>query len=233
MTPPFMAQGMNQGLRDVVNLAWKISSVARGKSTERLLDTYQAERRPNVRQVINVTKELGRVICERDFELAAERDRRMKAEVAAGQGSFVRQGLLPPIADGLIARGPEGAPLTGAGEVSPQPWVLRGRERRRLDDLIGTGLRLFAAATAELTTEIRENARVVGASIIRIGVDQFAAGDDEIGVVEEGGVMADWMKAHSCDAYLARPDHIVFGAVNGSLALANLLSDWRAGTSAN
>lgn len=43
---PFGGQGMLTGLGDAENLAWKLALVARGLATERLLDTYQAERRP-------------------------------------------------------------------------------------------------------------------------------------------------------------------------------------------
>jgi len=47
-TPPFLGQGMCQGLRDAVNLAWKLHLVATGLSTDQLLKTYTRERKPNV-----------------------------------------------------------------------------------------------------------------------------------------------------------------------------------------
>ncbi|MFI9591287.1 FAD-dependent monooxygenase [Nonomuraea sp. NPDC052265] len=43
---PFGGQGMLTGLGDAENLAWKLALVVRGLATERLLDTYHAERRP-------------------------------------------------------------------------------------------------------------------------------------------------------------------------------------------
>ena len=42
--PPFIGQGMCQGLRDVTNLCWKMVSVLRGKAAQELLDTYEQER---------------------------------------------------------------------------------------------------------------------------------------------------------------------------------------------
>jgi 4,5-epoxidase len=43
---PFGGQGMNTGLGDAHNLGWKLALVIRGRAAERLLDTYEAERRP-------------------------------------------------------------------------------------------------------------------------------------------------------------------------------------------
>jgi 4,5-epoxidase len=43
---PFGGQGMLTGLGDAENLAWKLALVVQGRAAERLLDTYQAERRP-------------------------------------------------------------------------------------------------------------------------------------------------------------------------------------------
>ncbi len=44
--PPFGGQGLNLGVQDAVNLGWKLALVVRGQAPDRLLDTYQHERRP-------------------------------------------------------------------------------------------------------------------------------------------------------------------------------------------
>ena len=46
LTPPFIGQGMCAGIRDAAQLAWRLALVVQGHADERLLDTYQAERRP-------------------------------------------------------------------------------------------------------------------------------------------------------------------------------------------
>jgi hypothetical protein len=43
---PAGAQGMNTGIQDAVNLGWKLALVCAGRAPERLLDSYDAERRP-------------------------------------------------------------------------------------------------------------------------------------------------------------------------------------------
>jgi 2-polyprenyl-6-methoxyphenol hydroxylase and related FAD-dependent oxidoreductases len=52
---PFGAQGMNTGLQDVWNLAWKIDLGARGHGSEELLNSYTTERRPVIKHVIDIT----------------------------------------------------------------------------------------------------------------------------------------------------------------------------------
>ena len=52
---PIGAQGMNTGLLDAHNLAWKLAMVLKGKAGETLLASYDAERRPFAEQLINTT----------------------------------------------------------------------------------------------------------------------------------------------------------------------------------
>ncbi|GGV89171.1 FAD-dependent oxidoreductase [Streptomyces gelaticus] len=58
--PPTGGHGMNTGIGDVDNLAWKLAAVTAGRATAALLDTYQAERRPVARQVIDLSAENAR-----------------------------------------------------------------------------------------------------------------------------------------------------------------------------
>ena len=61
-TPPFLGQGMCAGIRDVANLAWKMARVLRGKSGDSLLDSYETERAPHVREYIALAVRLGGLI---------------------------------------------------------------------------------------------------------------------------------------------------------------------------
>jgi 2-polyprenyl-6-methoxyphenol hydroxylase-like FAD-dependent oxidoreductase len=62
---PFGGQGMNTGLHDVWNLAWKLDLAIRGRAREGLLDSYSAERRPVIRKVIRITDLLTKVMGTR------------------------------------------------------------------------------------------------------------------------------------------------------------------------
>ena len=52
---PVGGQGMNTGLQDAYNLAWKLALVLRGQANEHLLETYHDERHPNAMSLINTT----------------------------------------------------------------------------------------------------------------------------------------------------------------------------------
>lgn len=61
-TPPFAGQGLNSGMRDAINLAWKMSFVKRGIATPKILDTYSIERVPHVRSTVGHAVDMGRLI---------------------------------------------------------------------------------------------------------------------------------------------------------------------------
>ena len=101
--PPFTGQGMCQGIRDAANLSWKLHYVLAGKAKERLLETYEAERRAHARRLIAVVKDIGAVICERNVEKARARDRFHLAQAGGEVATVPRQHLIPPLEGGFLS----------------------------------------------------------------------------------------------------------------------------------
>lgn len=62
---PVGAQGMNTGLQDAYNLAWKLALVIQGVGRPELLDSYEAERKPIARSVLTGTEWATRVVTLR------------------------------------------------------------------------------------------------------------------------------------------------------------------------
>ena len=102
--PPFLGQGMCSGLRDAVNLAWKLRDVVQGRAPDSLLDSYETERMEHVRAYIELAVELGGVIQTTD----------------PGQGAQARR---------RTARQSDDAQAAGAAP-RPRPAWFRGRARR-------------------------------------------------------------------------------------------------------
>lgn len=98
-TPPFMGQGMCAGTRDVANLYWKLALVCqdkvRGTEAERLLDTYESERKPNAREYITTAVRLGGLINTCGTEAA------LRAALPTASGSARMESIAPPIGPGL------------------------------------------------------------------------------------------------------------------------------------
>ncbi|MEN9506254.1 MAG: hypothetical protein RI958_2180, partial [Actinomycetota bacterium] len=120
--PPFMGQGMCSGVRDAANLAWKLAEVIATESagdpsataSERLLDSYELERRPHVEAVTALSIQAGSLLSV----LAAD----PRATPTADAPDPQRWSRLP----GLDLGG--GFPV---GHLVPQP--------DRLDDRLGDG----------------------------------------------------------------------------------------------
>lgn len=62
MMPPFAGQGMCSGVRDAVNLAWKLEAVIKQQAPVALLDSYEQERKEHLRLIFKRTLFLSGVI---------------------------------------------------------------------------------------------------------------------------------------------------------------------------
>ncbi|WP_313805868.1 bifunctional 3-(3-hydroxy-phenyl)propionate/3-hydroxycinnamic acid hydroxylase [Sphingobium sp.] len=221
-TPPFMAQGLNQGIRDVINLSWKLAEVIRHGANPALLGSYETERRPNCRSVIELTKELGRLICERDGERAAERDRKLLDEMASGRGEIVRQDLLPPIADGFLFRDATGRLSPGAGVVFPQPVVEVDGAEGRMDDVLQARHLLVLDDATAMDASVRERAMAMGIAVVAL--DGGVLSPDVLRMRDPSRIITTMMGKYGAAAMLVRPDHLVFGSVSRMEDAGRLLS---------
>lgn len=62
LTPPFIGQGMGAGMRDAMNLAWKLAGVINGELDAAVLNTYEQERKPHARAMIRLALAVGRAM---------------------------------------------------------------------------------------------------------------------------------------------------------------------------
>jgi 3-(3-hydroxy-phenyl)propionate hydroxylase len=65
LTPPFIGQGLCAGLRDAMNISWKIAGVLSGDLPEPVLDTYEVEHRPHPRALIKLARLIGVSMTQR------------------------------------------------------------------------------------------------------------------------------------------------------------------------
>lgn len=59
---PAGAQGMNTGIGDAINLAWKLAAVINNQSSEQLLESYQIERRTFAEKLVKSTDRIFSII---------------------------------------------------------------------------------------------------------------------------------------------------------------------------
>jgi 2-polyprenyl-6-methoxyphenol hydroxylase-like FAD-dependent oxidoreductase len=141
---PMGAQGMNTGLQDAYNLAWKLALVVKGKADVALLDSYEAERIPVAERLLNTTDRLFRLIVS-DTRIAGIFRTRVLANIAAFamrrervQRFFFRTisqiGIRYPRSplSQTVAGLPRGAPVAG----DRFPWLrLKIRDDGPVEDL--------------------------------------------------------------------------------------------------
>jgi 3-(3-hydroxy-phenyl)propionate hydroxylase len=210
MQPPFLGQGMCQGIRDVTNLSWKLSAVLAGEvsgsAAQALLDSYGTERKAHVRELTSRIKGVGAVICERDPVKARARDAKLLADCGGVVKDTPRQDILPRLETGLLSAEASAA----RGSLFPQPWLVQGGMRRRMDDVAGHGWRLVLASGIEAPASAWPGLRT-----LQLGASW----------AEADGVAAAWLRKNESAAALVRPDHYVYGVTSTPEAIASLIDE--------
>ena len=64
---PVGGQGMNTGLQDAYNLAWKLAGVVKGQLKNTILDSYATERMPVAKTLLNTTDKLFKIIISTNW----------------------------------------------------------------------------------------------------------------------------------------------------------------------
>jgi putative polyketide hydroxylase len=148
--PPTGGFGLNTGVQDVHNLAWKIALVLRGLASDTLLDSYHDERQP-----------LGRAITEQSLTNAISMGRLAKDNTAAGARPeyLNEQGMIFGANYTSAAVVPDGTPPTPVanpvtdyvpaarpGGRAPHVWLEKNGGKISTIDLVGNGFVLLAGA---------------------------------------------------------------------------------------
>jgi 2-polyprenyl-6-methoxyphenol hydroxylase-like FAD-dependent oxidoreductase len=220
--PPYAGQGMLSSVRDSANLAWKLDLVLDG-AAESLLDTYEEERRPNVRRWTELSIEEGAISCELDPRKAAERDARMLA------GEDMSHAAPPELDRGAFALGPDGVARRPAGTLGPQGLVRAVAGEGRFDDVFGspafTVLTRGGKAADVLDGPGQELLGRLGAVVVEIVAADAEPGEGQ--AADLAGVYADYFDANGAAAVVVRPDFYVFGVVADLGELSALVGELR------
>jgi 3-(3-hydroxy-phenyl)propionate hydroxylase len=192
LTPPFIGQGLGAGLRDAMNLAWKLAGVLHGDLDPAVLDTYEQERKPHARQMIRLALGMGwamtaggrlgttirSIVVPRLHVIPGLRDKIVNSTTPALHRSALvikhrRRGRL-------------------AGRLCPNLVAPLGG---RIDDVLGAGFAIIT--TEQLSDPQRERLHHRGATAVT------AAPTSEVGR---------WLRSGAATAAIIRPDRTVMAA---------------------
>lgn len=206
VTPPFAGQGLVAGLRDALNLAWKLAWVVDGRADASILDSYDQERRPHTVKMLNLARFMGQLVMPRS-RLRARLVHGVMAllrRLPVGQRLFDELGIKPAnaYAEGLFVGGgalrgawfPQALVRDASGAVVPS------------DDALGPALSLVglgADPRAHLSETSLERWSEAGGRTLHIGLRGTAsAAEDVEGKLVPGTAPRGW-------CVVVRPDRTV------------------------
>ena len=204
--PPTGGFGLNTGVQDVYNLAWKIAAVLRGKADEALLGSYHDERQP-----------LGEITTRNALANAMSMGRTERVSGVLPRREFLaEQGLIFGVTYDSMAVVPDGTPPAATDDPvtdyvqsarpgcrAPHVWLKRGNEQISTVDLIGPHFLLLAGAKGEAWRRAVQAAAPAWPPLVAhtIGADTEVSDPDTA-----------WHAAYGIDAdgaVLVRPDGYV------------------------
>jgi len=192
LTPPFIGHGMGAGMRDAMNLAWKVAGVISGDLPRAALDSYEQERKPHTRHMIRLALTVGWAMTA-GGELGNLTRRLVvtRMKFVPGLRSKVIDSRTPALhRSAFVHRRHARRQL--AGTLCPNPVLADGC---RLDRVLGDGFALITAVPPDDTQHRLLNER--GAVV------HIAAPDGEL---------ADWLRRGRVTSAIVRPDRTVMWA---------------------
>ena len=230
--PPHGGFGLNSGVQDTANLAWKLIAVLRGQAGDALLDSYEAERKP----VAELNAEQATLNTKRMQETGWLSDRFDLAAIELPAGAELRAAIaeaVPRQREQLHSQGqqfgtiyessavvPDGRPpvrstiadyrmTSTPGARAPQAWLMTpDGQRRQTLDLIDEGFVLLAAEDGAgwIAAAAALRLRELKLSAYRVAEDGDLAFADE-------GSFGQSFEVERGGAVLIRPDgHVGFRA---------------------
>lgn len=219
--PVWQGQGYNSGMRDAFNLAWKLALVVNGKAGERLLDTYQQERRDHAKAMIDLSVTAGNVLAPAKRWHGNVRDgiswllnyippvKRYFLEMRFKPMPQYREGAL------VMDTSAKNSPV---GKMFIQPKVTRENgEVTLLDDVIGAKFAIIGWGCNPLWGMSEQQIvrwRALGTQFIQIVPDvQIRTPQDNVeGVIRLGDTqnrLKTWFAAQDASVAVIRPDRFV------------------------
>ncbi len=224
LQPPFFGQGMNSGIRDVTNLAWKLHAVLTGRSGDGILASYDTERRDHALAMVNIATWFGKFYrpANRVYEMLRD----AFFDLVQGLPNIrdyilqLRFKPMPRYVEGIVVhRGPIGKG-SAVGRMFMQPRVETvDRKQMRLDDAIGNGFAVIGVnvdparhmSAEDLAFWKRLGAQIVQVNKSRLGGKYLTPTSDGTLLLDdvEGG-FRDWlMDRPAQEIIVLRPDRYV------------------------
>ena len=223
LSPPWIGQGLNAGLRDVGNLGWKLAGIVQGRLQPSVFQSYHDERHRHAQAMIDLADIFGAMLMPTSRVKAWLRDRFFSAvALMPGVKNYVLQMRFKPMPKydhGVVVPQP-GSPMVGRMLIQPD---VEDASRRASQARRRSGFNGFAVIgwqtdpQAALGDADRARWHTLGARFVRI--DRACAGSAPgVRMVSAHGTtcvedvdnqFADWIAAHPGPVLVLRPDRYI------------------------
>jgi len=222
LMPPWAGQGMNTGIRDATNVAWKIAAIVKHRAGPGLLATYDAERRPHARAMVDMSTTLGRILSPTDRRVATARDLFFRsvlwAPAVRDWTLHMRFKPMPRYTEGVVVR--DGRRRhSPVGRMFIQPLVENADgEAVRLDEVLGPWFAVVGIDTdpaEHLTAAQRDYLAGLDTACIKVVGSRAdhtrrATAHPRTRIVEDlEGHLREWFTRHATRIVIVRPDRYV------------------------
>lgn len=229
ITPPFVGQGLVAGLRDVANLAWKLKWVLHFGAHADVLGSYDQERRPHARRMINLARFMGHMVMpsSRMAAIALHGGMRLMRLLPKARRFFEELGVKPAnVFDrGLFFRNERHRELRSGAQL-PQRVVRFPDGRLGLsDEAIGDALTLVGFGVdpcASLTAGSIQAWRQAGGQFVQVGGRRPGQAGATCYIEDVDGHLA--AQAEQGWLVVCRPDRFILG-MGPARGAARLLHD--------
>ena len=203
--PPFLGQGLCQGIKDVYNLHWKLTGVINGTYSKKILDTYSLERRAIVKSVTETAIKQGNIVGTQNRYIALVRDFILNCARQFPVLLNFFQFYHPwPIEEGLIDKTLFKNKANGI--VIPQPDINIRIEDKAFDQYIGYKFALLVFdQDQEVFDEIKslDSVKIFDENVHLLNANHPFNADNNF---------VEWQKKHNISAAIIRPDRHVYGS---------------------
>lgn len=163
--PPYGSRGMNSGIQDADNLAWKLARVISGKSGNQLLDTYHPERRDAALENLRLTEATMKFIAPDQRRVKFKRDViLMISRIFPGAKKFINHGKMAEpfiYATSDLIDGHEGS-YNLSGRFIPDMKVFVNNKPSRLREQLSTEFSvIFFVDDNQLENTLKQHAELV------------------------------------------------------------------------
>lgn len=218
--PPYLGLGLSAGIKDVYNLAWKMSLQVAGKLPATILDTYQEERMDNVRYLIKLNLWVKRLFQSSKLKW-------IKFFVPIIPKWFLQRTWNT---SNWIKKGIVGNTFRGAGRTIPSPLVINKEAKEvHLNTLLGdyyTIIGLNHNPVDAIDIHHLEYLATLQTKFIHTIPSRHKFLDDyrvAENIYDQLGTLEQWMKAQKANYLIVRPDGVLYESCSNSYQLNKAL----------